>query len=468
MRRRLGFVPDIPLEPPTGKGPGIVPAVEDRSYIAYIAAALISALAGGFLLAVWMPLAATDTVGPADRVPWMVQAHGWIQLQGWAGLFVAGMGIRLLPRFVGQRPVPRTITLPLLGVLVVPLVLRLVIEPWADGSLAKGGAVAIGVVSALGQLGFATVIATTLIRGRKPHDPWRYFAWAGTVWWLVWAVLSLVFIADEPVPGWLNAADNDAFAWVVMLGAIANFIWSVQSRSVPVFFGRKTPTMRAAVVPGVAFNLGVALIAVSMAASGESRERWEGVGWLLAGVALIVLPLLCGAVWGEAHRLRPRAKSAARFVLAANAAAVVAGPLLVFAGVRLLAGEPGGMTVFTRDAARHLIGIGLITMLIPGMARLVAPVFALERTEAGVPQLLERMPFWLFVAALVLRVGAALLAEPLGYESRMHLASLAGVLGWAAIAIFAYSVLRAVRAAPKNKRALEDLAEQAKRQRAGE
>ncbi|MBE0608348.1 MAG: hypothetical protein IH609_03140, partial [Dehalococcoidia bacterium] len=111
-----------------------------------------------------------------------------------------------------------------------------------------------------------------------------------------------------------------------------------------------------------------------------------------------------------------------------------------------------------RDAARHVVGIGLVTMLILGMARLVAPVFALERTESGVPKLYERAPFWLLLGALALRGGSALLAEQISYDARMHWAAGAGVLAWLAIAIFAVSVLRAARAEPATKRALEALA----------
>jgi len=104
------------------------------------------------------------------------------------------------------------------------------------------------------------------------------------------------------------------------------------------------------------------------------------------------------------------------------------------------------------------VGIGLVTMLILGMARLVAPVFALERTESGVPKLYERAPFWLLLGALVLRGGSALVAERISYDARMHAAATAGVLAWLAIAIFAVSVARAVRAEPATKRALEALA----------
>ena len=97
----MGRGGDIPIEPPVVKDRTIVPATEDRSYLGFIALALASALLGGFVFGAWIPLASTGTVGGADRVPWLIQAHGWVQLQGWAGLFVAGMAVRLIPRFAG-------------------------------------------------------------------------------------------------------------------------------------------------------------------------------------------------------------------------------------------------------------------------------------------------------------------------------------------------------------------------------
>ncbi|MCZ7577132.1 MAG: hypothetical protein M5U18_08880 [Dehalococcoidia bacterium] len=207
----------------------------------------------------------------------------------------------------------------------------------------------------------------------------------------------------------------------------------------------------------MAYNAGAALVALSLLFEGETAARLSGSGMALAGAGMVWLPVIAGSVWGQAKRLRPRAKPAARFVLGANIAAVVAGVLLVWAGAQT-ALDAEYAEFAARDAARHVVGIGLVTMLILGMARLVAPVFALERTESGVPKLYERAPFWLLLGALVLRGGSALLAEQISYDARMHSAATAGALAWLAIAIFAVSVLRAVRAEPATRRALETLA----------
>ncbi|MGI8562340.1 MAG: hypothetical protein ACR2MZ_02060 [Candidatus Dormibacter sp.] len=55
-----------------------------------MAAALVLGLGAGFVLTILIPLAAA-TPSWGSRLPRFIQAHGWIQLQGFVGLFVAGM-----------------------------------------------------------------------------------------------------------------------------------------------------------------------------------------------------------------------------------------------------------------------------------------------------------------------------------------------------------------------------------------
>ena len=54
---------------------------------------------------------------------------------------------------------------------------------------------------------------------------------------------------------------------------------------------------------------------------------------------------------------------------------------------------------------------------------------------------------------------AGLLYDQVGYESRMHLAATAGVLGWLAIAHFAFAMVRAVRAEKSTQAMLRGIAE---------
>jgi hypothetical protein len=140
-------------------------------------------------------------------------------------------------------------------------------------------------------------------------------------------------------------------------------------------------------------------------------------------------------------------------VLAGNVAAVFAGVLLAWAGLdSCIRGEFAAFAV--RDAARHAFGVGLITMLILGMVQLVAPVFALSRAEARPPALWERSVFWFLLAALVLRVVAALLLGHMDEAQRLHLTSASGVLAWVGLALFAVTIVRAIEREPRMKKLL--------------
>ncbi|MCA9824123.1 MAG: hypothetical protein KC479_01685 [Dehalococcoidia bacterium] len=443
---------DIALAPPTVKSPETVPAVEDRTYLAFMVSALVIAVGLGFAFAIVIPLAAVDTIPGASRVPWLTQAHGWAQLQGWAGLFVAGMGIRIIPRFAGRRPIGRSITLPLVTALAGSVIIRSVVQPWARGSWGDEVLVAAGAMGGLGMLGVAAVLAVTLARTRRRGNPWELFAWEGTAWWAVWAI----FTAVAPI----RAADNfgltpgvldDAMTWMVLLGAVGNFVWGVQSRSVPVFFGRKPPKARVIIAPLVLYNSGIVLVMLSLAEwSPATSARLEGAGLALAGLASLVLAPLCGSIWGQAHRLRPRARSASRFVIAGNIAGMTGGVLLLVAGIHTFA-EGSIVSFHLRDAARHAFGVGLVTMLILGMAQLIAPVFAMSRAEDRGPSLPERLPFWLLIGAVVLRVGAGIVRETSDMDLLHHTIALAGTMAWLALLLFAIAVAQAIRREPQMK-----------------
>ncbi len=175
-----------------------------------------------------------------------------------------------------------------------------------------------------------------------------------------------------------------------------------------------------------------------------------GGGLALAGIGLAWLAPVAGSVWGEAKRLRPRARAASRYVLAANISALLAGALLAWAGANsLVSGEFESFAA--RDAARHALGLGMITMLIIGMAQLVSPVFALERAEARPAGIEDRLAWWSLASAVVLRVVAGLAYGHMDHEPRMHLAATAGALAWLGLAMFAFSVVRAVRKEPRMK-----------------
>lgn len=439
---------DVQLEPPLARHPDTQPAVEDRSYLVFFAGALLMALGGGFLLAVVLSAAVSGAVHVPQDATRLTQAHGWAQLQGWAGLFVAGMALRLMPRFAGRKPLPASLNLAVFSLLFSGAVLRVAAQSAGDGPAAGALMLGASLLFAAGAAAVAGILSVTFLRGRKRDESWRYFAWAGAVWWAVWAALTIEAGVKARHHALVPPPLDEAMIWGVMLGAIGNFVWAVQSRSVPVFFGRRPPAPRALAIPGALFNAGAAIVILAWLIDRQNPPlRLTAAGLALAGFAMIWLAPVAGSVWGQAVRLRPRARAASRYVLAANGATVAAGVLLLAAGgATVVTGElewPG-----FRDAARHAIGLGMITALIFGMARLVAPAFALERAEARGPSLADHVAWWAIVAAIVLRVLAGLLRDGLSLEGRMHLSAAAGALAWVAVAAFALGVLRAVRKEP--------------------
>ncbi|NUQ55308.1 MAG: NnrS family protein [Dehalococcoidia bacterium] len=451
---------DFQIEPPVARHADVVPAVEDRSYIVFVLGALVMALLGGFLLSVVISLSLSGTISwGEERLPQMTQAHGWAQLQGWAGLFVAGMALRLMPRFAGRPPIRTNVTLPVFVLLFFAAAGRAVAQSSPAGTAAETLLLLAGLAGSAGCAAVGIAVGYTLARGRKRPEPWRYFAWAGAAWWLVWAAMVLIAaIEGARNDAFVPARLDDAMAWAVMLGAVGNFVFSVQSRSVPVFFGRRLPSRRKLAAPGALLNIGALLaIASRLPLHGPVRERLLGAGLALAGLGLLWLAPVAGSLWGEAKRLRPRARAAARYVLAANVSVALAGVLLAWAGANsLISGEFESFAA--RDAARHALGLGMITMLIIGMAQLVSPVFALERAEARPAGLEDHLAWWSLVAAIVLRVAAGLAYGHMDSEPRMHIAAAAGVLAWLGLGMFAFSVARAVRKEPRMKALLASAA----------
>jgi hypothetical protein len=421
-------------------------AGDDSTYVWYVATALMVELVGGPAIGALMYLARSGLL--PSHLPELVQAHGSLQLLGWAGLFVAGMAQRLVPRLAGRPPV-RTAALPLLVLLAGGAVLRAVGQ--AVGT-APGGTVALAgsLLSAAGMIGVAVVLAASLRKRHSPMAGWVVLAWSGCAWWGVWAILEAwggVLGASNAglVPAWFD----EPAVLVVTLGGIGSFIWAIQSRMVPIFFGRKQPTLGALAGPAVLYNLGLLVILLTLVMTAAGRGVGPdgsivSAGLGLVGVGVIWLAAAAGAVTGAPHRLRAASRPLARFVVSADRWAVVAGVMWIAALTGPLIYQGAPRRNFT-DAALHAYGTGVITMLIAGMVQMVAPVFARARIEARPPGLVERSVWPLLWGATAARVAAALAGGYAGGDAFTVLAALSGVLGWAGLAALAGLLVAAER-----------------------
>ncbi len=140
--------------------------VEDRSYLGFMAAALVLGLGAGFVLAILIPLAAA-TPSWGSRLPRLIQAHVWIQLQGFVGLFVAGMALRLIARLCGRRPLPAALVRTLLVLLASGAVLRLFGQVILQGQPGNLALLLAGALAAAGMLGTAASLALALARSSR-------------------------------------------------------------------------------------------------------------------------------------------------------------------------------------------------------------------------------------------------------------------------------------------------------------
>ena len=407
----------MPAADPTAPAPS-----EERSYLAFAFVALLFVLGAGLGLGV----ASALTRDPRSTGA-LAHAHAAVQLEGWIGLFVAGMGLRLIPRLTGRRPAPTRLTAPVLALLAGATAAE-VAAPWAPG-LRSAGALAF----ACGAMLLAAVLAVALASRGRPWHAWRVAAWAGVVWWPAWALLGLagaLASRDGVVP------DRIDVAWtsVGLFGALSNFVWAVQGRTVPVFFGRALPDAARIGPPLVVLNAGTLLLWTS-----AFEPRTLGPGLVLAGAATAWLAPVAGSVWGRAHRLRPPSRPAARFIVAANLWAVAGGAGMIVAGGLEIAGVAAAGGV--RDASVHALGLGFMTILIVGMAQLLTPAFAGERISRPRPGP-ER---WPALALLVTATALRVLAEAAPPEAQGLALTGSAVLAWSGIASFAAGLVRVTR-----------------------
>ena len=408
-------------------------------YVYFVLSAFAITLLVGPLLGIILWASRSGIAFP-ERQPALIQAHGWTQLVGWSGLFVAGFSLRLLPRFAGREEKSARISLILLATLVAGIVLRLV------GSMFEGSieelAIVGEMVTAVGILGVTLRQVAILRSNRNVGAPWALLAWMGAAWWGLWALLTVVGAAASAGSATVPYGLDRATVWAVTLGAIGNFIWAVQSRMMPVSFGRGVLSRTAVLVPALVYNLGagVALIAGLGRYSDRLTAVWPVVrtgGLGLAGAGMILLAWTCGALSGQPSRLRPASQPLARFILWANRWAAAGGALLVLLSVRNLL--PAAVArLDLEDAALHALAVGLFTMLIAGMLQLVAPVFAMQRMGRQSQQRFARLVWALLMATTLTRVLAALVPSLFA-----PLAGLSGLSGWLGLALLARALTQA-------------------------
>lgn len=422
----------------------LVPAVfrqEERFYAPFVAGAIFFGLGLGFPLGILIAHALAQQGTLDGHLPQVLQLHGHLQLQGWFGLFVMGMGYRLVARFTAVHVRPPWLV-PLTFVLMAGgLALRALSQPWAGDAPYAGLFAASATMEAAAALVFAASIIRSLLRGRPERFVYSPFFAAGALWIAVALFLNLWFVTDaarhsQPT---IASARSSAITFVQLYGFAVMFVLGVSLRTFPVFFGRREVARRPAIMAWTVANAGIAAYTIAAIwRSYDDRDvlqALQGVGFAAAGSALVAMAFLLRVFQGSPHRLRQSAQRSMRFIRSAYAWLLLAGLLQAYYGLRALwAGRPPAH--YETDAVRHFIAVGFVTTAIFGMAFLVLPRLAMRRI-AGTPARLLAPSLLVLVnsAALARGIGSLLVNEARA-ETGFWTMSAGGVFGILAVAAF--------------------------------
>lgn len=379
--------------------------------------------------------------------PWWIataQAHGHIQLYGWAGLFIVGVALHFLPRLRGTPlAVPRLIPW-ILAALVIGLLLRAISQPLY---LTTGAGTWSLLLIASGVLECAALVAIVALLGitarRGPPLATRP-AFLGIVPFVVAAFCALGITSFVNLVGVVQAAlslglvpptTDTLNVTLGLFGFLVPMALAMSAQSLPMYAGLVAFPRRILWPLATVYYTGLVLMSTGTLA-GSQQSAWPGVlngsGMLLiGGVLLIFISVFIrmlrtrGRLPEKVARLAPSPEVAIRnyqkrvraerdaygpfvaLVASAYLWALLGGVLLVVDGLTMLAGQTA---FFAVDAIRHNLAVGFITLLICGISPRMIPGFSGGKIAS--PRLVSAT-LWLGNTAALLRVGSLLLATVL-------------------------------------------------------
>jgi uncharacterized protein involved in response to NO len=389
------------------------------------------------------------------------QAHGHVQLFGWAGMFALGVGLYFLPRLRGSpAPSPRTVRAAawLLG---SGLALRAVSQPVAaalePGALrgAFGAALVLsGLLELLGG-GLATWALVDAARRGPPLAgraglvavlPFALAFFVALLLGLAANTLLLLAIVGRGSP-FLAAGADWQLVHLGLIGMLVPISAAISARTFPLYLRLRVP-------PGGELYVlfGLLLVGFLLRAStpldlpGLAGTYLPALGSLLEGVALIMLAVVVDVPFRVTRRVPAgqegpplsELRAAERLIVSAYLWLACTGLLLVIDSLALLSLVPRPPI----DAERHALGAGFVTLLIFGMAVRLLPGFAGRRLySAG----LVWATLWLGNAAAFLRVAPLFLERS---PASTGLLTLAGLLALAAVGCLGWNLWRTMRQPP--------------------
>ncbi len=423
----------------------------------WVVASCALGLGAGFLLAA--VLSVTQALNVPLGLWWLalVQAHGHVQVFGWAGLLVLGVALHFLPRLRGAPLAYPRIASWLLVLLGGGLILRALGQPLlalaAPGAMFWQGVLAgAGLAEFVGACGVVGLLCLTLRRGpslaRRPAlQAFLPYALAGLLsLWLALALNAVEGIRMLLAGQALFSGPMDAtITQLGVFGFLVPIALGMAARVLPLYVGLRPLPARVLwlVFSGYVAGLLLSLLVLWMDASAALAEYLQGSAALLMGSALLaflifqglLLPrrwmrLMIPAVQTQHISLPARPYPVAQgndraafgpydwLIRSAFGWLALAALTFCIDGAAQLG---GGFGPIDDDVTRHAATVGFVALLIFGVGQRMLPGFAGSRLLS--PHLVTAT-LWLGSAAALLRVVPVLVGPWVGDP---------GLPGWIAL-----------------------------------
>ncbi len=409
-------------------------------YRPFIAVSLAIALTMGFTTGTALLLASSLELPIGLWWITHAQGHGVAQLFGWAGLFTMGVAYHVVPRFRNTSLALSRLSIPSLVLVASGVFLRQVTQGLSQYPAVGALLVFSGVVLLLGVIFFALVIFLTLVRARGSMELFEPWIWAGTGWAVVGASLHLAVVVQIALSGTrvAPAALDMAFIQASLFGFVLSYIVGVSVRVLPAFMRLIPPGKATLILATALFNAGVTLQVVVWSAG--LPLSWWVWGGIVQAAAMAILSIVLG-VFGR--RTGPRDYGSAvysryeLYIRAAYGWLLVAAIFWLYLALHSLLqwSTPlgGGISL-----ARHVVALGVVTMMILGLGSRILPLF--EGARLQWPRLMDAA-FISLNLSVALRLAFSSVSVP-GGDS---LLGLSGVSGLVALVCFALVVWRTFR-----------------------
>ncbi|MGZ6124838.1 MAG: DUF1858 domain-containing protein [Myxococcales bacterium] len=402
-------------------------------YRRFLRAALWCTLTLGATFGAWNLLFIHLSLGEVP--PSHQWVHGTFQILGFIQLFIFGVALQVVPRFLGTRLAHPRLAKALLPLVLAALLLRGygALEDRVPMALEATALAALLELAA--ALGFARVVRATSRSSSAPREPFHTFLALGAGGWIVSALLLCAGAVQAAVEHDVAsaAAWNEAFYLCALFGGALPFVQGVLLRAGPLLLGMAKDASRAPAVMALLGACGTMLCILGAAPVGP------GVRFLDAGLICVSASVLLTARLRVAEGA-PGDRTAVIVHTALAFSAVFAVLASLYGGLDLVTGSAPRLLF---DAARHAFGLGFLTLMIFGMAGRIVPAFA------GRDLRWPRLRAW---GALLIAAGAALrmtqaLAGLTGWEWPLLVSGPSGAVAAGGVALASASILGTLRAA---------------------